>query len=95
MFRFNRLACLICAAGIAAAPGSATERGWRTGSEAQTAARSDQRTSHGETCAASARMSAQAGRVRPSASLAPQRAQGEMRNAAAARLARLWAGRSA
>jgi hypothetical protein len=85
MFRFHRLAVLISAAGIAAAPGTASERGWR--SEAASTVHAQ------EACAATARGATLV--TENSQSLAPQSSQAQLRNAAAARIARLWAGRTA
>jgi hypothetical protein len=83
MCRLCRIACLVSAAGIAAAPGIASDRQqWRPSSaEVQTAG-----------CQATIAKEPRRGAMRRSASLAPQGSHSAQRDAAAARLARLWAG---
>lgn len=92
MFRFHRLAVLISAAGIAAAPGTASERGWRSEAGVSQTAPVARSAAVGGCPAATAR-SRVAQLAQKSQSLAPQSSQAELRNAAAARMARLWAGR--
>ncbi len=92
MFRFHRLAVLISAAGIAAAPGTASERGWRSDAGAAHTA-PVARSVAGESCPTLTARSRAAQLAQKSQSLAPQSSQAELRNAAAARIARLWAGR--
>ncbi len=89
MFRFHRLAVLISAAGIAAAPGTASERGWRSEAAPTETAREAVGCPQVAARYKAARVAAN------SESLAPQSSQTELRNAAAARIARLWAGRTA
>lgn len=95
MVRFSRLAVLICAAAIAAAPGSAKNGVWRTEAKAPATAHAAADAAGANACSEIDRpnevSSGVARKPASAASFSPQRSQSALRDAAAARLAKLWA----